>query len=289
MRVTGVDACKRGWVAVTLEASGPASSSADGTASPPAPDPGPAGARAYAVGGPALAAIRMHESLAGALDDLQGAPRIVGIDMPLGLLESGWRDADRLARGLLGPRQSSVFAIPPRAVWAEASYQAANQRCRELTGQGFSIQAWGLRAKLLEANEYLQTCRHPMYEVHPELAFGAMAGAPLLHSKHTAPGRALRREVLAAAGIILPAAASGAASASAPRTRAPRSSAPRPPGRRSSAPRPPARRAAVFPETDTLDAAAVAWSTWRIATGKAVVLPDHPQLDSRGRQITIRY
>ncbi len=64
--------------------------------------------------------------------------------MPLGLLESGWREADLAARGLLGPRRSSVFAIPPRAVWEQDSYQAASQRCRELTGQGFSIQAWGL-------------------------------------------------------------------------------------------------------------------------------------------------
>jgi len=92
---------------------------------------------------------------------------VVGIDMPLGLLESGWREADRAARGLLGPRRSSVFAIPPRAVWAQASYQAANQRCRELTGQGLAIQAWGLRAKLLEANQYRVTCGQPLYEVHP--------------------------------------------------------------------------------------------------------------------------
>ena len=126
--------------------------------------------------------------------------------MPLGLLESGWREADRAARGLLGPRRSSVFAIPPRAVWAQLSYPAANQLCRDLTGQGFSVQAWGLRAKLLEANQYREACGHPMYEVHPELAFGAMAGAPLAYSKHTAPGRELRRELLARAGIVLPAA-----------------------------------------------------------------------------------
>jgi len=36
----------------------------------------------------------------------------VGIDMPLGLLASGWRAADREARALLGPRRSSIFAIP---------------------------------------------------------------------------------------------------------------------------------------------------------------------------------
>ena len=129
MRVTGIDACRRGWVAVTLEASGAV---------------GPLGA--------VPASVRVHGSLASLLATDPVA--VVGIDMPLGLLESGWREADRAARGLLGPRRSSVFAIPPEAVWAEPSYQAANQRCRELTGQGFSIQAWGLRAKLLEANRY---------------------------------------------------------------------------------------------------------------------------------------
>ena len=129
MRVTGVDACRSGWVAVSLE--GPAVA---------ADRRGPA----------RIDPVRMHESLAGVLDGIGAS--VVGIDMPLGLLESGWREADRAARGLLGPRRSSVFAIPPRAVWAQASYQAANQRCRELTGQGFSIQAWGLRAKLHEAD-----------------------------------------------------------------------------------------------------------------------------------------
>jgi predicted RNase H-like nuclease len=219
MRVTGIDACRGGWVAVSLET-------------------------------PGAASVRAGASLASLLDEDPAV--IVGIDMPLGLLDSGWREADRVARGLLGPRRSSVFAIPPRAVWAEPSYQAANQRCRELTGQGFSIQAWGLRAKLLEANQYRDTCGRPMYEVHPELAFGAMAGAPLPQSKHTAPGRDLRRDLLARAGIILPA-------------------------------------AGPAPLTDTLDAAAVAWSARRIAAGHAKVIPGRPQHDTRSREITIRY
>jgi predicted RNase H-like nuclease len=238
MRVTGVDGCKRGWVAVSLEVPGAAA----GRFGPVRVDP-----------------VRVHESLAGVLDEGQGArgakgagADVVGIDMPLGLLESGWREADREARGLLGPRRSSVFSIPPRSVWAQASYQAANQRCRELTGQGFSIQAWGLRAKLLEADRYRLTCGHPLYEVHPELAFGAMAGTPLVHSKHTAAGRDLRRELLSRAGIVVPL---------VPRA----------------------------PVTDTLDAAAVAWSAWRIATGQAVVIPGRPQRDGQGREIAIRY
>ncbi len=240
MRVTGVDACRRGWVAVCLEV--------------PGPDAGQAG-RASRI---RVTASRVHEALAGVLDEgIEGGferdgASVVGIDMPLGLLESGWREADREARGLLGPRRSSVFAIPPRGVWSQASYQAASQRCRELTGQGFSIQAWGLRAKLLEASRYRGTCGHPLYEVHPELAFGAMAGAPLAHSKHTPAGRDLRRELLSRAGIAVP-------------------------------------LVPQAPVTDTLDAAAVAWSAWRIAIGQAVVIPGHPQRDEQGREIAIRY
>jgi predicted RNase H-like nuclease len=235
MRVTGVDACRRGWVAVSLAAVSVAA--------------GP-----VAAGG-AAATVRVGAFLDALLaPDLDPAgTTIVGIDMPLGLLETGWREADRAARGLLGPRRSSVFAIPPRAVWAEASYPAANQRCRELTGQGFSAQAWGLRAKLLEANRYRQACGHPLYEVHPELAFGAMAGAPLAVSKHTGTGRDLRRELLAGAGIEIP---------------------------------------LQTPATllgDVLDAAAVAWSARRIAAGQAVTIPAVPQYDGQGAEIAIRF
>lgn len=168
--------------------------------------------------------------------------------MPLGLLAEGWRDADRIARGLLGPRRSSVFAIPPRAVWDQESFAAANRRCRELTGKGLSAQAWGLRAKLLEANRYRLACRHELYEVHPELAFGAMAGKPLADSKHTAAGRAARHELLAAAGIMVPG-----------------------------------------NDVDVLDAAAVAWSARRIASGQAAVIPDPPQPGGDGFEIAIRY
>ncbi|HEU5390604.1 MAG TPA: DUF429 domain-containing protein [Streptosporangiaceae bacterium] len=223
MRVTGVDACRGGWVAVSLDGTGPA-------------------------------VVRVRETLAGLLGPGSGieAAVVTGIDMPLGLLAAGWREADLAARARLGPRRSSVFAIPPRAVWEQASYQAAGERCRALTGQGFSIQAWGLRAKLLEADRYRQTCGHPLYEVHPELAFSAMAGAPLASRKHTAAGRDQRRALLAQAGIALPA-------------------------------------LVPAPVTDTLDAAAVAWSARRIAAGQAVVIPGKPQHDERGNEIAVRY
>ena len=233
MRVTGVDACRGGWVAVSLD--------------------GPE--EAEGADWLRVEMVRVHETLAGVLDG--HGSRVVGIDMPLGLLGSGWREADRAARGLLGPRRSSVFAIPPRAVWEQASYQAASQRCRELTGQGLSIQAWGLRARLLEADRFRASCGFPLYEVHPELAFCVLAGAPLAHGKHTAAGREQRRELLSRAGIALP-----------PMSRA---------------------RVPRAPVTDTMDAAAVACSAWRIGTGRAVVIPARPQPDDRGLPIAIRY
>ncbi len=115
---------------------------------------------------------------------------VVGIDMPLGLLADGWRDADALARRALGRRGVTVFAIPPRPVWQQPTYAEANRVCRELTGKGLSAQTWGLRGKLLEADAYRRKSPARLYEVHPELAFAALAGAPLQESKHTPAGLA---------------------------------------------------------------------------------------------------
>jgi len=214
--VTGIDGCRGGWVAVTLA---------------------PAGAVV---------------TVARTLDEipLEG---VTGIDMPLGLLTEGWRAADALARRALGPRWPTVFAIPPRPVWAAATYAEANQRCRELTGRGLSVQAWGLRARLLEADRFRRRSAWPLFEVHPELSFAELAGAPLTVSKHSREGLALRRALLAAAGISLPARASGAG------------------------------------EDDLLDAAAVAWTAQRIEAGTAVALTDPAQRGDDGREIAIRY
>jgi len=222
--VTGVDGCPGGWVAVTLGLDGPLSVSV------------------------AVAATLDGLSLAG----------VTGIDMPLGLLGAGWRDADLLARRALGRRGVTVFAIPPRPVWECGTYAEANRACRDLTGKGFSIQAWGLRRKIKAADEYRRRARTPLprvqlYEVHPELSFAALAGAPLPDSKHSQAGLAIRRELLARAGISLPPKVAGAA------------------------------------ENDLLDAAAVAWSARRIAAGRAAVLTSPAQRADDGTEIAIRY
>jgi predicted RNase H-like nuclease len=236
LAVTGVDACARGWVAVTL-------------------GPGPLGS-----------GTGVSVAVAATLDGLPLAS-VTGIDMPLGLLAAGWRDADVLARRALGRRGVTVFAIPPRPVWECESYAEASGRCRELTGKSFSVQAWGLRRKIAEADAYrrraavapLGASATPgsvgvhLYEVHPELAFAALAGAPLADSKHTPAGLAVRRDLLAAAGIALPPVVAGAA------------------------------------ENDLLDAVAVAWSARRIAAGQGVVLGNPAQCADDGAEIAIRY
>lgn len=233
MRVTGVDAYRGGWVAVDLT---------DG----------------------ALTEVRTGATLKALLADIG---RVTGIDMPLGLLASQWRVVDRLAAARLGPRRSSVFPIPPRPVWVQPSHAEANKLCRELTGRGLSAQTWGLRTRLLEADEYREACTHPFHEVHPELAFAAMAGAscagpaPLADSKHTEAGLERRRELLAQVGITVPR---------------------REPARTTNRTRP------VAPLTDVLDAAAVAWSAHRIATGTAAIV-SAPETDDHGREIAIRY
>jgi predicted RNase H-like nuclease len=173
--------------------------------------------------------------------------------MPLGLLAGGWREADALARRALGRRGVTVFAIPPRPVWQQPTYAEANRTCRELTGKGLSAQTWGLRGKLLEADSYRRKSPAQLYEVHPELAFAALAGAPIADSKHTPAGLATRRKLLNRAGLTLPARLPGAA------------------------------------ENDLLDAAAVAWSARRIATGQAVTLTNPAQQADDNTEIAIRY
>jgi predicted RNase H-like nuclease len=237
--VTGVDGCAGGWIAVTL-------SWPRGAAGDPLPD------RAAVPGGPVVpAAVRI--AVAAALDGLALAG-VTGIDMPLGLVTAGWRDADRLARRALGRRGVTVFAIPPRPVLECRSYAEANRACRDLTGNGLSVQAWGLRRKLAEADEFRRRATVRLYEVHPELAFAALAGGtPLADSKHTKAGLAVRRDLLARAGIALPPKVAGAA------------------------------------EDDLLDAAAVAWSACRIADGQAVVLTSPGQRADDGTEIAIRH
>src|ERR1700733_13010233 len=225
MRAVGVDGGRGGWVAVVLD---------DGQ----------------------WTAILATAGLAELVAACPGAAAI-GVDMPLGLVARGWRQADDLAAARLGAHRSRVFRVPPRPAWSAATHREAVAVCRELTDPpaGFSVQAWSLKEKIRQADEVRARQPRLLYEVHPELSFAGLNGGPVVAaSKKTWNGQMARRALLARAGIRLPDDLAGAG---------------------------------TVPADDVLDAAAVAWTADRIARGQAASFPRPPQPDDSGHPIAI--
>jgi len=186
-----------------------------------------------------------------------GPLSVVGIDMPIGLADSGLRQADVLARAAAGPRWQSVFLTPVRSALETGDYALAVAENRRCGGGGVSRQAFGLSAKIGQVDRWLRTLPADLrvVEVHPELSFGAMAGAPLPERKSTWAGVVRRRQLLADHGIVLPDDLGE-------------------PGR------------TAGPD-DVLDAAAVAWTALRVARGDARCLPDPPDRFSDGIECAV--
>jgi predicted RNase H-like nuclease len=219
-RVLGVDACKAGWVGIVL------------------PDGDPV----------AYVAAQIGDLVDAASKD--GPLNVIAIDMPIGLPDTGRRQADLLARKALGPRWASVFITPVRAALQVSDHPSATALNRRLAGQGISRQAFGLRPKILQVDRWARQTRYQVVEVHPEASFAKMAGKPLQLSKATWAGAALRRRLLAEAGISL-ADDLGVAG----------------------------QKAGI---DDVLDAAAAAWTAQRVARGQALPVPDPPEVFSDG-------
>ena len=211
--VLGVDGCRAGWIGVVLGAGHP-----------------PVG-----VFGPSIVDL-VNE--AGPVD-------LMGIDMPIHPPDAGARPADLAAREHLGRKASSVFPTPARTVLAAATYEEACRVARAIDGRAISRQAWSLRNKILEVDGWLASAPCPVQEVHPEVSFSLLAGAPIAASKRTWAGQSARRRSLELAGIPVP-------SDLGP------------------------RGVAGVGADDVLDAAVVAWSARRIAEGVARSFPDPP-------------
>ncbi len=219
--VLGVDACRAGWVGVVL--------------APGAPRP-------RVVVAPGIAAL--VETVRESAD-----VRVVGIDIPIGLPDTTTRAADALARRALPGKASSVFTTLTRAAYAAADRAEADVVNRSLSGQGVGAQAFALRAKILEVDAWVRS--RPtveVLEVHPEVSFAEMAGAPLVPGKKTAEGRAERLSALAAAGVGRPSVLEGSG----------------------------------YAPDDVLDACAVAWTAARRVAGLSRSLPDPPEVFSDG-------
>jgi predicted RNase H-like nuclease len=223
--VVGVDGCRAGWIAVAF------GGGKDPTAH-------------Y------LPAIHALQPLASRADG-------VAIDIPIGLPTRGHRDADLLARDFVGPRRHSVFLTPVRDALEAGTHALATQAAVARTGTGISQQAHALGRKILEVERWLPSSPCPVWEVHPEVSFAVLLGAPAQASKKTWAGMVERRNALEAAGISLDGIGVDSAAAA---------------------------RASV---DDVLDATVAAWSAARIVRGAARSFPDSLQLDVSGKQVAI--
>ena len=220
--VLGVDACPAGWVGVVLD-----------------PDR------------------RASVFVAATITELVGLVRethdvaVVAVDIPIGLPDTSGRLADAEARRFLVGKSSSVFSTPVRAALEAPSYEAGRAANLAATDGRTSVsaQAYALREKVLQVDDWVRgRPGAEVIEVHPEVSFARMAGAPILARKKDPDGVRARREALAAHGIVAP----------------------------------PFFRGAGFGEDDLLDACAVAWTAVRHSLGVSESFPEVPEVFSDG-------
>jgi predicted RNase H-like nuclease len=233
-RVLGIDAAGRhGWVGVVADGGG-------------------------------FVAAHVHAELAGlvamaddeALAAGAGPLAVVGVDIPVGLVDGPRRSADVAARAFVGARRSSVFPAPPRSVAGLTTQAEVNAHLAAIGLPLLSAQAVGLMGRIRETAAWAARDGR-VREIFPEASFRQLAGASLPHAKKAAAGALHRIELLAGAdpALVLPAELGPAG---------------------------------VVALDDLLDAAAVAWSAWRCAQGRALALghPDEVDPDT-GRRIAV--
>ncbi len=238
--VAGLDGCKGGWIAVLQP-----------------------------VAGRAMAKIAVFKSFSEACVHL---PRrtLIGIDIPVGLpehVEAGGRAPDRAARLVVGERRHSVFPVPSRAaVYAFAQgYPQVCSVARMTSSPSWapSKQAFWIFPRIQEVDLALRTDAEltgRVFEIHPEVSFRMMRGAPLDEPKKKdgrchADGMNLRKDLLRAQGFTADLVDQA-----------------------------PPRGAGL---DDLLDACAVLWSAARVLNGEALVLPDLPGVDDMGLKVAI--
>ena len=200
------------------------------------------------------------EELFAVLEELS----VVAIDIPIGLTESGPRQCDRLARRAIGPRASSVFPAPIRAVIDALTYTDASRISRERQDCGISQQSFAIYPKVRSVDEALRSnpqIRDKVYEVHPEVCFRAWnGGAAMMHPKKTLTGGSDRLRLVSSHF--------GENAFQSVRARH-------------------SRRDVA--DDDILDAFAALWTAERIAAGTARTLPEQPPVDTAGLPMRIVY
>jgi predicted RNase H-like nuclease len=223
MKVIGLDGCSKGWIGVILDGD--------------------------EVSAHYFANVRQ------VLDHFPDV-QVIAIDIPIGLLDSGPRRADVLARAKLPGRASTIFNAPARACLVDVDYRTANDVSQRVLGKGLSRQSYALLPKIREVDDFWRSAPCPVWEVHPELSFAKINDWKTMPSKKSWTGMLQRRHALSRVGIVLDDVLGDAA-----------------------------HRAST---DDMLDAGACAWSAREIFDGRAIFLPDPPEVDATGREATIR-
>jgi predicted RNase H-like nuclease len=227
--VAGVDGCRGGWLCVAITPN---------------------------LAGAAHVTIDVYSQLKELIEATSDCAAVC-LDMPIGLSVDGLRTADREARRVIGPRRSSVFPPPPRALLTVGDdYPTLNALAKAIRA-GLSRQTYNLLPKMREADAALTPALQArVRESHPEVSFCALNGDCLRWPKRKREGQAERRALLAK--VFGPAV---------------RDWLP-PPG------------AAL---DDLYDAAVLAWTASRVARGEAISLPVVPEYDEGGLRMEIVY
>lgn len=230
--VAGADGCKAGWMAVVAP-----------------------------VGDLTAARAMICQDFAQLLRS-PDRPRIVAVDMPIGLAEHNGpgRAAEIQLRPHLGRRRSSIFPIPSRAAVYAPDYDLARKLALQTSEPPRSVskQAFYIFPKIRELDALVRAqpdLAAKIHECHPEGAFRMMRAAPLDFAKRHPAGVEERRALLLAAGF------NAALLDQAP----PRGAA----------------------RDDLFDACAALWTATRIASGAARCWPPEPPRDAYGLRMAI--
>lgn len=192
-------------------------------------------------------------------------PRIIGVDIPIGLpdhAERGGRECDRVARALLGKRGCCVFSPPVRAALAHCdNYEAAKQANRASSDAQISLsrQAFSISKKITQVDHFITPAKQKrIKEVHPELSFYELnKRRPIFLNKRDVQGEKERVALLR----------EGRFAEITDRLQDTR--------------RPGVER------DDILDACAACWTAERILSGLGVCIPDSPIRDHKQLRMEI--
>jgi predicted RNase H-like nuclease len=227
-KIVGVDGCRTGWLCISLSAE----------------DQSP---QASVV--PDFASLLERFS----------AANCIAVDIPIGLPDTGARACDVEARERIRPRSSSVFPAPIRGILRARSYEEANQKSREISGKGFTKQAFAILPKIAEVDAALRgdaELRNIVFEVHPELCFRTWAGKPVMHPKKSHEGAQLRAALIEQ---VWPGAIDRCSHDLA--------------------------KVGGWQNDDLIDAFAALWTARRILAGTAIHVPAVPEVDAVGLQM----